>query len=91
MLNPINLNLNLNSSFLSIVKNAIINNEITLIKNLDLETLTLDLSNHDTLKLYKMNQELQNINNRVNFLIYKLICLFNFLLSKKSNNQLFIK
>ena len=78
------------SSFLSILKTAIIKNESMLKKNLDLEDLTLDLSNPETLKLYKTNQELQSINNHVNFLIYKLVCLFNFLLSKKFDKQLLI-
>ena len=78
------------SSFLSILKTAIIKNESMLKKNLDLEDLTLDLSNPETLKLYKTNQELQSINNHVNFLIYKLVCLFNFLLSKKCYKQLLI-
>lgn len=78
------------SSFLSILKTAIIKNESMLKKILDLEDLTLDLSNPETLKLYKTNQELQSINNHVNFLIYKLVCLFNFLLSKKFDKQLLI-
>ena len=78
------------SSFLSILKTAIIKNESMLKKNLDLEELTLDLSNPETLKLYKTNQELQSINNHVNFLIYKLVCLFNFLLSKKCDMQLLL-
>ena len=78
------------SSFLSILKTVIIQNESMLKKNLDLEELTLDLSNPETLKLYKTNQELQSINNHVNFLIYKLVCLFNFLLSKKFDKQLLI-
>ena len=78
------------SSFLSILKTAIIKNESMLKNNLDLEELTLDLSNPETLKLYKTNQELQSINNHVNFLIYKLVCLFNFLLSKKFDKQLLI-
>ena len=78
------------SSFLSILKTAIIQNESMLKKNLDLEELTLDLSNPETRKLYKTNQELQSINNHVNFLIYKLVCLFNFLLSKKFDKQLLI-
>ena len=78
------------SSFLSILKTAIIKNESMLKKNLDLEDLTLDLSNPETLKLYKTNQELQSINNHVNFLIYKLVCLFNFLLSKKFDMQLLL-
>ena len=59
-------------------------------KNLNLEDLNLDLSNPETLKLYKTNQELQSINNHVNFLIYKLVCLFNFLLSKKCDMQLLL-
>jgi len=78
------------SSFLSTLKNAIIKNESILKKNLDLEDLTLDLSNPETLKLYKTNQELQSINNHVNFLIYKLVCLFNCLLSKKFDKQLLL-
>ena len=78
------------SSFLSILKTAIIKNESMLKKNLDLEDLTLDLSNPETLKLYKTNQELQSINNHINFLIYKLVCLFNFLLSKKFDIQLLL-
>ena len=78
------------SSFLSILKTAIIKNESMLKKNLDLEDLTLDLSNPETHKLYKTNQELQSINNHINFLIYKLVCLFNFLLSKKFDKQLLI-
>ena len=78
------------SSFLSILKTAIIKNESMLKKNLELEELTLDLSNPETLKLYKTNQELQSINNHVNFLIYKLVCLFNFLLSKKCDMQLLL-
>ena len=78
------------SSFLSILKNAIIKNESMLKKNLNLEDLNLDLSNPETLKLYKTNQELQSINNHVNFLIYKLVCLFNFLLSKKCDMQLLL-
>lgn len=86
MLYPINLS----ASFLSMFQNAIIMNESMLKKNLDLEDLTLDLSNPETLKLYKTNQELQSINNHVNFLIYKLVCLFNFLLSKKFDIQLLI-
>ena len=60
-------------------------------ENLDLETLKLDLTNTNTLKLYKINQDLQNINKHVDFLIYKLVCLFNFLLSKKGKQQFFIK
>ena len=69
---------------------TLINNEYTLKQNFDLDNLKLDLTNHDTLNLYKVNRDLQNINNRVNFLIYKLVCLFNFLLSKKGRHQLFI-
>lgn len=69
---------------------TLINNEYTLKQNFDLDNLKLDLTNHDTLNLYKVNRDLQNINNRVNFLIYKLVCLFNFLLSKKGRQQLFI-
>ena len=88
MLYPINSSST--SSFLSILKTVIIKNESMLKKNLDLEELTLDLSNPETLKLYKTNQELQSINNHVNFLIYKLVCLFNFLLSKKFDKQLLI-
>lgn len=88
MLYPINSTST--SSFLSILKTVIIQNESMLKKNLDLEELTLDLSNPETLKLYKTNQELQSINNHVNFLIYKLVCLFNFLLSKKFDKQLLI-
>jgi hypothetical protein len=79
------------TSYLSIIQNIIIMNEIDLKRNLDLETTNLDLSNLETLKLYKMNLELQAINNRVDYLIYKLVCLFNFLLSKKFDIQLFIK
>ena len=67
MLYPINSSST--SSFLSILKTVIIQNESMLKKNLDLEELTLDLSNPETLKLYKTNQELQSINNHVNFLI----------------------
>ena len=78
------------SSFLSILKTAIIKNESMLKKILDLEDLTLDLSNPETLKLYKTNQELQYINTKVDYLIYKLVCLFNFLLSKKFYKQLLI-
>lgn len=88
MLYPINSSST--SSFLSILKTVIIKNESMLKKNLELEELTLDLSNPETLKLYKTNQELQSINNHVNFLIYKLVCLFNFLLSKKFDKQLLI-
>jgi hypothetical protein len=84
MLYPINLS----TSFLSIFQNAIIMNESMLKKNLDLEDLNLDLSNPETLKLYKMNLELKYINTRVDYLIYKLVCLFNFLLSKKFDIQL---
>ena len=87
MLYPINLS----ASFLSMFQNAIIMNESMLKKNLDLEDLTLDLSNPETLKLYKMNLELQYINTKVDYLIYKLVCLFNFLLSKKFDIQLLIK
>ena len=84
MLYPINLS----ASFLSMFQNAIIMNESMLKKNLDLEDLNLDLSNPETLKLYKMNLELKYINTRVDYLIYKLVCLFNFLLSKKFDIQL---
>ena len=88
--NPTNLSIN----SLYVIKNAMLVNEFALKENLNLETLietlNLDLTNQDTLKLYKMNQDLQNINNRVNFLIYKLLCLFNFLLSKKFDKQLLI-
>jgi hypothetical protein len=86
MLYPINLN----TSFLSMFQNAIIMNESMLKKNLDLEDLNLDLSNPETLKLYKMNLELKYINTKVDYLIYKLVCLFNFLLSKKFDIQLLI-
>jgi hypothetical protein len=86
MLYPINLS----TSFLSMLQNAIIMNESMLKKNLDLEDLNLDLSNPETLKLYKMNLELKYINNKVDYLIYKLVCLFNFLLSKKFDIQLLI-
>jgi|UniRef100_A0A6C0CEM9 hypothetical protein len=86
MLYPINLS----SSFLSMFQNAIIMNESMLKKNLDLEDLNLDLSNPETLKLYKMNLELKYINTKVDYLIYKLVCLFNFLLSKKIDIQLLI-
>jgi len=86
MLYPINLN----TSFLSMFQNAIIMNESILKKNLDLEDLNLDLSNPETLKLYKMNLELKYINTKVDYLIYKLVCLFNFLLSKKFDIQLLI-
>jgi hypothetical protein len=86
MLYPINLG----TSFLSMLQNAIIMNESMLKKNLDLEDLNLDLSNPETLKLYKMNLELKYINNKVDYLIYKLVCLFNFLLSKKFDIQLLI-
>jgi hypothetical protein len=84
MLYPINLS----TSFLSMFQNAIITNESMLKKNLDLEDLNLDLSNPETLKLYKMNLELKYINTKVDYLIYKLVCLFNFLLSKKFDIQL---
>jgi hypothetical protein len=87
MLYPINLS----TSFLSMFQNAIIMNESMLKKNLDLEDLNLDLSNPETLKLYKMNLELKYINTKVDYLIYKLVCLFNFLLSKKLDIQLLIK
>jgi hypothetical protein len=86
MLYPINLS----ASFLSMFQNAIIMNESMLKKNLDLEDLNLDLSNPETLKLYKMNLELKYINTKVDYLIYKLVCLFNFLLSKKFDIQLLI-
>jgi hypothetical protein len=86
MLYPINLS----TSFLSMFQNAIIMNESMLKKNLDLEDLNLDLSNPETLKLYKMNLELKYINTKVDYLIYKLVCLFNFLLSKKFDIQLLI-
>ena len=76
-------------NIISILQNTLVTNEYTLKQNLDLETLKLDLTNPDTLNLYKINQDLQNINNRVDFLIYKLVCLFNFLLSKKGKQQLF--
>ena len=78
-----------NINIISILQNTLVTNEYTLKQNLDLETLKLDLTNQDTLNLYKINQDLQNINNRVDFLIYKLVCLFNFLLSKKGKQQLF--
>jgi hypothetical protein len=84
MLYPINLS----TSFLSMFQNAIIMNESMLKKNLDLKDLNLDLSNPETLKLYKMNLELKYINTKVDYLIYKLVCLFNFLLSKKFDIQL---
>jgi hypothetical protein len=84
MLYPINLS----TSFLRMFQNAIIMNESMLKKNLDLEDLNLDLSNPETLKLYKMNLELKYINTKVDYLIYKLVCLFNFLLSKKFDIQL---
>lgn len=87
MLYPINLS----ASFLSMFQNAIIMNESMLKKNLDLEDLNLDLSNPETLKLYNTNLELQYINNKVDYLIYKLVCLLNFLLSKKFDIQLLIK
>lgn len=86
MLYPINLS----TSFLSMLQNAIIMNESMLKKNLDLEDLNLDLTNPETLKLYKMNLELKYINTKVDYLIYKLVCLFNFLLSKKFDIQLLI-
>jgi hypothetical protein len=86
MLYPINLS----TSFLSMFQNAIIMNESMLKKNLDLEDLNLDLSNPETLKLYKKNLELKYINTKVDYLIYKLVCLFNFLLSKKFDIQLLI-
>ena len=79
-----------NNNIISIIQNTLINNEYTLKQNFDLDNLKLDLTNPDTLNLYKVNRDLQNINNRVNFLIYKLVCLFNFLLSKKGRQQLFI-
>ena len=78
-----------NINIISILQITLVTNEYTLKQNLDLETLKLDLTNPDTLNLYKINQDLQNINNRVDFLIYKLVCLFNFLLSKKGKQQLF--
>lgn len=83
--------INLSTKNLSIIQNFIMMNEIDLQKHLTMDTMTLDLSNPETFKLYKMNLELQSINTRVNFLIYKLVCLFNFLLSKKFDMQLFIK
>lgn len=83
--------INLSTKNLSTIQNFIMMNEIDLQKHLTMDTMTLDLSNPETFKLYKMNLELQSINNRVNFLIYKLVCLFNFLLSKKFDMQLFIK
>ena len=76
------------TNFLNILQSAILNNEIALKENLNIESLRLDLTNPDTLKLYKINQDLQTINNYVDFLIYKLVCLFNFLLSKKFTSQL---
>ena len=79
-----------NNNIISIIQNTLINNEYTLKQNLDLDSLKLDLTNPDTLNLYKVNRDLQNINNRVDFLIYKLVCLFNFLLTKKGRQQLFI-
>ena len=82
--------INLSTSFLSMFQNAIIMNESMLKKNLNLEDLNLDLSNPETLKLYKMNLELKYINTKVDYLIYKLVCLFNFLLSKKFDIQLLI-
>ena len=78
-----------NINIISILQNTLVTNEYTLKQNLDLETLKLDLTNPDTSNLYKINQDLQNINNRVDFLIYKLVCLFNFLLCKKGKQQLF--
>jgi hypothetical protein len=81
----------LNNNIISILQNTLVNNEYTIKENLDLETLKLDLTNPNTLKLYKINQDLQNINKHVDFLIYKLVCLFNFLLSKKGKQQFFIK
>lgn len=80
-----------NNNIISIIQNTLINNEYTLKQNLDLDSLKLDLTNPDTLNLYKVNRDLVNINNRVDFLIYKLVCLFNFLLTKKGRQQLFIK
>ncbi len=79
-----------NNNIISIIQSTLINNEYTLKQNLDLDSLKLDLTNPDTLNLYKVNRDLVNINNRVDFLIYKLVCLFNFLLSKKGRQQLFI-
>lgn len=79
-----------NNNIISIIQNTLINNEYTLKQNLDLDSLKLDLTNPDTLNLYKVNRDLVNINNRVDFLIYKLVCLFNFLLTKKGRQQLFI-
>lgn len=76
------------TNFLSILQSAIINNELALKENLNLESLKLDLTNPYTLKLYNINQDLQTINKHVDFLIYKLVCLFNFLLSKKCTSQL---
>ena len=76
------------TNFLSILQSAIINNELALKENLNLESLKLDLTNPNTLKLYNINQDLQTINKHVDFLIYKLVCLFNFLLSKKCTSQL---
>jgi len=76
------------TNFLSILQSAIINNELDLKENLNLESLKLDLTNPYTLKLYNINQDLQTINKHVDFLIYKLVCLFNFLLSKKCTSQL---
>ena len=78
-------------TYLTYIKNSIVNNEIELQKNLQLDATTLDLSNPETLKLYNANQELQALNKHVDFLIYKLVCLFNFLLSKKCDMQLLIK
>jgi hypothetical protein len=76
------------TNFLSILQSVIINNELALKENLNLESLKLDLTNPYTLKLYTINQDLQTINKHVDFLIYKLVCLFNFLLSKKCTSQL---
>ena len=79
-----------NNNIISIIQNTLINNEYTLKQNLDLDSLKLDLTNPDTLNLYKVNRDLVNINNRVDFLIYKIVCLFNFLLTKKGRQQLII-
>ena len=62
-----------NNNIISILQNTLVNNEYTIKENLDLETLKLDLTNPNTLKLYKINQDLQNINKHVDFLIYKLV------------------
>jgi len=83
--------INLNTSYLSIIKNIIVKNENDLQNHLKLDATTLDLSNPETLKLYNTHQELQSINKHVDFLIYKLVCLFNFLLSKRFDMQLLIK